>query len=41
MLSSFNTWIKLALGLLVLFCGPTLYMISFGVESWVFTSTIS
>ena len=33
MLSSFNTWIMLALGLFVLLCGPTLYMFSLGVES--------
>lgn len=33
MLSSFNTWIMLALGLFVLLCGPTLYMVSMGVES--------
>ena len=32
-LSSFNTWIMLALGLFVLLCGPTLYMFSLGVES--------
>ena len=33
MLSTFNTWIMLALGLFVLLCGPTLYMLSIGVES--------
>lgn len=33
MLSSFNTWIMLALGLFMLVCGPTLYMFSLGVES--------
>ncbi|RMQ96195.1 putative transporter-like membrane protein [Pseudomonas savastanoi pv. glycinea] len=33
MLSSFNTWIMLALGLFMLVCGPTLYMFSIGVES--------
>ncbi|KAF0867075.1 BCCT family transporter [Pseudomonas sp. LD120] len=31
--STFNTWIMLALGLFVLTCGPTLYMLSLGVES--------
>ncbi|NNA88724.1 BCCT family transporter [Pseudomonas gessardii] len=33
MLSSFNTWIMLALGGFVLLCGPTLYIFSLGVES--------
>ncbi len=33
MLSSFNTWIMLALGAFVLVCGPTLYIFSLGVES--------
>lgn len=33
LLSSFNTWIMLALGLFVLVFGPTLYMFSLGVES--------
>ncbi|WP_123724342.1 BCCT family transporter [Pseudomonas protegens] len=32
-LSTFNTWIMLALGLFVLVCGPTLYILSLGVES--------
>lgn len=33
MLSSFNTWIMLALGAFVWLCGPTLYIFSLGVES--------
>lgn len=32
-LSSFNTWIMLALGFFVLAFGPTLYMFSMGIES--------
>ncbi|NBF09310.1 BCCT family transporter [Pseudomonas sp. Fl4BN1] len=32
-LSTFNTWIMLALGGFVLVCGPTLYILSLGVES--------
>lgn len=32
--STFNTWIMLALGLFVLVCGPTLYILSLGIESF-------